>query len=55
MALINDWQRSVFAEAHDTTLDSFTDAEWDQIHAAAYSLRTVLNAAKQRLGACPEK
>ena len=54
MASISERDRSVFAEAHNSILDSFTDAEQEQIHAAAYSLRTVLSAAKKRL-AGPER
>jgi hypothetical protein len=48
MAHISDADRSVFAEAHNTVLDNFTDEEQEQLHSIAKQLGAVLVAAKKR-------
>jgi hypothetical protein len=50
MSHIADADRSVFAEAHNTVLDNFTEGEQGQLHDLASRLEAIIEAAKKRSG-----
>lgn len=50
MSRITDIDRAVFAEAHNTVIDNFTENEQKQLHAIASELQSMIETAKKRSG-----
>ena len=48
MSGISNTDRTIFAEAHNTILDNFTDAEQAEISKIAAELKKIFDSAKKR-------